>query len=247
MCRYGKTDVQISDNGGEFNNEVAKHLHALTGIKHKVTSPYHPQANGFVERMNNTLKKILVKSCVDKSKGNWVQSMPGALYSIRFSKQKSIKVTPFEALFHRKKEMPLLLEDDYDDVGQWVKVSDKTVQGVDKSVQGIDESVPCAGETVQGVDDKSVRGVDESVPSAGGSVEGVEESVQGVEWSQSVARTHDVDDDLYSEAMPYLRKMMDLRLALMKNTVLPNIKAAQKKQREVNFPKFCGQEDLLYA
>lgn len=93
---------------------MSKKLHALTGVKHKVTSLYHPQSNGFVERMNKTLKKILIKSCIDKSKGDWAQSLPGALYSIRISKQTSTKVTPFEALFHRKVEMPLLLADDYD-------------------------------------------------------------------------------------------------------------------------------------
>ena len=33
-------------------NEVCKELYELTGVEQRVTSAYHPQANGLVERQN---------------------------------------------------------------------------------------------------------------------------------------------------------------------------------------------------
>ena len=61
MCRHGCFDVQINDQGREFVNKVCHELHKLTGVEQTVTSTYHPQANGLVERQNRTIKNSLVK------------------------------------------------------------------------------------------------------------------------------------------------------------------------------------------
>ena len=53
-CRYGVTDIHISDNGTEFVNLVAQDLYNHSGVQHHITLPYHPQANGLVERLNRT-------------------------------------------------------------------------------------------------------------------------------------------------------------------------------------------------
>lgn len=61
ICRYGCPDIQISDQGREFTNKLSQELFKLTGTTHRVTSPYHPQANGLVERLNRTIKNSLLK------------------------------------------------------------------------------------------------------------------------------------------------------------------------------------------
>ena len=61
MCRHGCFDVQINDQGREFVNQVCDELHKLTGVEKRVTSAYHPQANGLVERQSWTIKNSLVK------------------------------------------------------------------------------------------------------------------------------------------------------------------------------------------
>ena len=61
MCRHGCFDVKINDEGREFVNQVCDELHKLTGAEQRVTSAYHPQSNGFVERQNRTIQNSLVK------------------------------------------------------------------------------------------------------------------------------------------------------------------------------------------
>ncbi len=41
----GLPQVIVSDNGGEFNNNLEKQFNKLLGIKHRLTTPYHPHNN----------------------------------------------------------------------------------------------------------------------------------------------------------------------------------------------------------
>ena len=43
---------QINDQGREFCNKVSENLFNLIGTSQRITSAYHPQANGLVERAN---------------------------------------------------------------------------------------------------------------------------------------------------------------------------------------------------
>ena len=68
MCRRGCFQVQINDQGREFVNEVSTELCRLTGVEQRITSAYHPQSNGLVERQNRTIKNSLVKVLEDNVK-----------------------------------------------------------------------------------------------------------------------------------------------------------------------------------
>ena len=68
MCRHGCFQVQINDQGREFVNEVSTELCRLTGVEQRITSAYHPQSNGLVERQNRTIKNSLVKVLEDNVK-----------------------------------------------------------------------------------------------------------------------------------------------------------------------------------
>ena len=49
----------LSDQGGEFINEVMKHLLQMLGVKHKKNAPWHPQTNGKLENSHRFVKKSL--------------------------------------------------------------------------------------------------------------------------------------------------------------------------------------------
>jgi transposase InsO family protein len=52
----------VTDNGGNFTADLMEHLLKSLTIHHNKTSPYNPQANGMVERMNGVIKKALIKA-----------------------------------------------------------------------------------------------------------------------------------------------------------------------------------------
>ena len=60
ICCYGCPSIQINDQGREFCNKVCDKLFELTGTKQRVTSAYHPQSNGLVERANHTIQGCLL-------------------------------------------------------------------------------------------------------------------------------------------------------------------------------------------
>ena len=43
---YGCPDVIVSDRGTEFCNQLNEALFYYFGVEHRVTAPYHPEANG---------------------------------------------------------------------------------------------------------------------------------------------------------------------------------------------------------
>ena len=61
FSRYGFLRAIISDRGSNFNNAHFRALLKKYGVHHRVTTSYHPQANGQVEVSNRDVKNILKK------------------------------------------------------------------------------------------------------------------------------------------------------------------------------------------
>lgn len=98
--RYGCTKIVISDQGREFVNRVSQDLFAITKTQHKISTAYHPQTNGLVERFNQTIQRALMK-LVKKEQDDWDQYIDGILFGYRTAVQKSTKKSPFEVMYLR--------------------------------------------------------------------------------------------------------------------------------------------------
>ena len=90
----------ISDQGREFINQVSRHLFEMTNTEHRISSAYHPQSNGLVERYNQTLQRSFIKF-VNNNQNDWDEKLDGVLFAYRTSKHASTQVTPFELMYCR--------------------------------------------------------------------------------------------------------------------------------------------------
>ena len=66
FARMGVPKIIVSDNGPQFVSSLMVEVARLLSIDFIHSTPYHPQANGLVERMNGTLKSMLRRMCADK-------------------------------------------------------------------------------------------------------------------------------------------------------------------------------------
>jgi transposase InsO family protein len=79
ISRYGVPDQITSDRGPQFTSEVWAAVCGRLGIKRKLTTAYHPQANGLVERFHRQLKEALWSMAAGL---NWEEQLPWVLLGL---------------------------------------------------------------------------------------------------------------------------------------------------------------------
>ena len=115
FCRHGIPKKIQTDQGKEFVNQLSHHLFQLTGVKHIVSTAYHPQTNGLDERFNQTLQRSLLKM-VGENEDEWENYLESVLFAYRTSKQASTKYSPFYVMYGREPRLPvdLIVSDEVD-------------------------------------------------------------------------------------------------------------------------------------
>lgn len=106
ICRHGIPEEIVTDHGTEFDNQLMKYIARRVGIKRILATTYHPQANGQVERMNQTLVNTLRK-LTDKKPNLWDEYMATALFAYRTTQQSTTGYTPFQLLHGYEAVTPL--------------------------------------------------------------------------------------------------------------------------------------------
>ncbi|RUS75619.1 hypothetical protein EGW08_016612 [Elysia chlorotica] len=106
FSRVGLPSEILSDCGAQFTSDLMKEVCRLLSIKQLTTTPYHPQANGLVERFNGTIKSIIKKLASERPR-DWDRYLPAALFSYREAPQESLGFPPFELMFGRTVRGPM--------------------------------------------------------------------------------------------------------------------------------------------
>ena len=117
----GIPHVVTSDQGSEFNNALNAELMRSMEIDHRLTTAYHPQANGLDERFNQTLKNAIAKYSQDR-RDEWDAKLGELVYAYNTSFQESTKHSPFEAMFGRVARLPIDCNMDNIDANQKLEV-----------------------------------------------------------------------------------------------------------------------------
>ena len=99
ICRHGCPQKIISDRGKHFDNDLIQRLTKKFNIKHNLSTAYHPQTNGLVERFNKTLCESLAKLQEDKQ---WDEKIPSVLFAYRNKIHSSTKTKPFYLVYGRE-------------------------------------------------------------------------------------------------------------------------------------------------
>ena len=109
FSRFGCPRELVSDRGTHFVNDVIMELTNKYKIKHRLTTPYHPRANGQTEKINGILCKIITKT-VQGSMSDWDSKLLNALWAYRTAYKVTTKFTPFQLVYGQEAILPIELE-----------------------------------------------------------------------------------------------------------------------------------------
>ncbi|XDV26708.1 hypothetical protein PO909_030346 [Leuciscus waleckii] len=94
---YGLPEDIVSDRGSQFTSRVWKALCSQLNINVSLTSGYHPQANGQVERLNQDLTRFLRTYC-HRNQQDWSRFLVWAEYAQNSLHKPSTGLTPFQCV-----------------------------------------------------------------------------------------------------------------------------------------------------
>ena len=104
LFRYGVPWIIRSDNGSVFTSFIFERVCELFGIKHQLSTSYHPESQGLVERLNQFITKSL--SAVYMSENSWSDvSLMEMSYVYNTTKTRATGFAPFFIMFGREAEL----------------------------------------------------------------------------------------------------------------------------------------------
>src|SRR6266498_2048923 len=100
ICRFGAPRILQSDRGTHFVNELIQRLTKRFRIKHSLSSPYHPQLNGLVERFNKTLCEGIAKLAEEVDQ--WDKFIQLVLFAYRTKVLRISKQSPYKLVYGKE-------------------------------------------------------------------------------------------------------------------------------------------------
>ena len=107
ICRYGAPDSIHTDQWRNFESCLFSELCSLLDIHKTRTTPYHPQLDGLVERLNPTLRQLLTNQMQKCPEDTWDDHLAPLMLAYRSSVNDSINFTPHYLMFGREIGLPV--------------------------------------------------------------------------------------------------------------------------------------------
>jgi transposase InsO family protein len=131
VSRFGVPSTVTSDRGVQFASAMWSQLCSTLGISHWLTTAYHPQANGMVERFHRQLKDTLSALLVNQ---DWLSQLPWVLLGLRAAPKEDSGLSFAEMVY----EEPLIL------LGQFLNISLPSPDFLEQLRQSMGRFVPKA-------------------------------------------------------------------------------------------------------
>ncbi|KAL0153990.1 hypothetical protein M9458_050705, partial [Cirrhinus mrigala] len=103
---FGLPKFIQSDQGSNFMSRVFRKVMKELNIKHCISTAYHPQSQGVLERFHQTLKTMIRTYCLQHQK-DWDEEIPLLLFAVRNTMQESLGFSPAELVFGHSLRGPL--------------------------------------------------------------------------------------------------------------------------------------------
>eukprot|EP00253_Pinus_taeda_P030944 PITA_30944 len=107
--RFGYPRELVTDQGSQFTSNLIEDLLAHHKIKHKTSTPYHPQANGQVEVTNRALEGIVTK-VVSNSRNEWADRLVEATWAYNTTWKTTTNFTPYELVYGKRALLSIAFE-----------------------------------------------------------------------------------------------------------------------------------------
>ena len=105
FCRWGVPSQLHSDMGAQFESLIIKEISKILCISKTHTTPYHPQCDGLVERLNRTILAMLA-TMVNDHGNSWEDHLPKVCFAYNTSTHTSTGYTPFYMMYGREAKIP---------------------------------------------------------------------------------------------------------------------------------------------
>ena len=115
ISTFGLPRVIQSDRGSNFTSKFFAEILRQLGIQQNLSTAYHAQSQGALERFHSTLKSLLRAYCVELE-GDWEEGLPWLLLAAREVTQESTGFSPNDLVFgHRVRGLLSVLHDEWTD------------------------------------------------------------------------------------------------------------------------------------
>ena len=101
IMKFGPPDVIPTDQDSNFNGELMHDICRVFMIEKTRTTPYHPQGNGQVERINRVIAATLSIFCAEKPQ-EWDVYLPYITFVNNTTVHRTIGATPYSMIFRRE-------------------------------------------------------------------------------------------------------------------------------------------------
>ena len=99
--KFGYPRDLVTDQGNLFTSSMIEELLSHQKLKHRTSTPYHPQDNGQVEVTNRALENILTK-VVSSSRKDWAKRLVEATWAYNTTWKATTGFRPYELVYGKK-------------------------------------------------------------------------------------------------------------------------------------------------